>query len=121
MKHSIIPMKQSCQMNGENRVNVEKMKEQMRGERERKGLRVVNGTGCAVENWDGDRTYPSGSSSAETVCLVLVLDVLAGCWRSRVQSICRTCLRSARPGQHATSQTANAPIRMAFWGWEELG
>lgn len=59
-----------------------------------------------IGTWDWDRTYPCYTSSAETMCFVLVLDVLAGSRRGRIQSICKVCLCSARPGllAHNTPQ-----------------
>ena len=69
---------------------------------------VLDGTG-------GTRTYPTCSSSAETACLVLVLDVLllatcSCCW---VQSICKCVflfysLGSA--GRQDVNAAGHAPI-----------
>jgi hypothetical protein len=70
-------------------------------------------------DWDWDQTYPSCSSSAETTCFVLVLDVLAGGRRSRIQGICKVCLCSARP--ELLSHTARHKERTHLNGLLGLG
>jgi hypothetical protein len=65
-----------------------------------------DGTGTG----DWDRTYPCCSSSAKTMCFVLVLDLLGGSSRGRIQCICkRVCLCSARPRRARAPPAHNAP------------